>query len=107
MPLFLQDLARRFEPDGELASVLGSTVNLLLHHESLLRPEGLGGADAGWRGVISGLEALVSVKPIAVMITQLPEWNPQDATAPDFEFKSLLGPLLRLNVFGKEWVSFI
>ncbi|PAV17237.1 ubiquitin conjugation factor E4 [Pyrrhoderma noxium] len=105
VPLFLQDLARRFEPDGELASVLGSTVNLLLHHESLLRPEGLGGADAGWRGVISGLEALVSVKPIAVMITQLPEWNPQDATAPDFEFKSLLGPLLRLNVFGKEWAT--
>lgn len=107
VPLFLQDLVQRFEPEDELESVLGSTVKLLLFHESLARPEGLGGADAGWRGVVSGLEALVAIKAIAIMITKLPEWSPPTATAPNFELTSLMGPLLRLSVFGREWVSIL
>lgn len=77
IPLFLNDLAQRFEPDGELVNVLGPTVKMLLFHDSLARREGLGGADQGWRNVMSGLEALVSVKPIAIMLTQMEEWNPQ------------------------------
>ncbi|KAH8114701.1 ubiquitin elongating factor core-domain-containing protein [Phellopilus nigrolimitatus] len=103
VPVFLHDLAQRFEPDDELSGVLGSTVRLLLFHVSLARPDGLGGADAGWRGVVAGLEALVAVKSIAVMITRLPEWNPPTATAPDLEKTSLMGPLMRLSVFGREW----
>ncbi|KAI5121069.1 hypothetical protein M0805_008583 [Coniferiporia weirii] len=103
IPLFLQDLTQRFEPDDELINVLGPTVKLLLFHESLARPEGLGGADSGWRGVVGGLEALLAVKPIAVMITKLPEWNPAEATAPNLELTSLMGPLMRLSVFGREW----
>lgn len=105
VPLFLNDLAQRFAPDDELTGVLGPVVKLLLSHECLTRPDGLGAAVAEWRGVVGGLEALVAVKPIAVMITQLPEWNPSDATAPTFEVKSLLGPLIRLSVFGREWVG--
>ncbi|EJC98051.1 uncharacterized protein FOMMEDRAFT_171416 [Fomitiporia mediterranea MF3/22] len=103
VPLFLQDLVARFEPDGELDSVLGTTIRQLLFHVSLARPEGIGGADAGWRGVLSGLEALVAIKPIAVMMTRLPEWNPSSATASNIELTSLMGPLLRLSVFGREW----
>lgn len=105
VPDFLQDLVQRFEPEGELGSVLGTTIKTLLFHASLARPEGLGGVDASWRGIVSGLEALVAIKPIAIMITRMPEWNPPSATPPTFEFMSLLGPLLRLNVFPREWVS--
>lgn len=102
---FLQDIARRFEPDNEIDDILGPVVRQLLFHESLWRPEGLGGGDASWRGVVSGLEALVSVKSIAVMITRMPEWMPANATAASFEKVTLLGPLCRLGVFGREWAS--
>ncbi|KAJ7644172.1 ubiquitin elongating factor core-domain-containing protein [Roridomyces roridus] len=101
--LFLQDLTRRFEPDNEIDGVLGPVVSQLLHHESLFRPEGLLGGDAAWRGVIGGLEALVSVKGIAVMITRLEDWIPLEATAATFERASLMGPLCRLGIFGREW----
>ncbi|PBK97395.1 hypothetical protein ARMGADRAFT_987069 [Armillaria gallica] len=100
---FLQDLARRFEPDNEIDGILGPVVQQLLFHPSLFRPEGLGGGDASWRGVVSGLEALVSVKAIANMITRMEEWNPPSATAPTFETASLMGPLCRLGVFSREW----
>ncbi|PFH54088.1 hypothetical protein AMATHDRAFT_136414 [Amanita thiersii Skay4041] len=100
---FLQDLARRFEPDNEIDGILGPVVRGLLFHESLSRPEGLGGGDASWRGVVSGLEVLVSIKSVATMITRMEEWNPPEATAFDFETKSLLGPLCRLGIFAREW----
>ena len=87
--------------------ILAPVVRLLLYHESLFRPEGLGGGDASWRGVISGLEVLVSVKSIATMITRMPEWNPQNVSAASFERVSLLGPLCRLGVFSQEWVCYI
>ncbi|KZT65802.1 hypothetical protein DAEQUDRAFT_746846 [Daedalea quercina L-15889] len=99
---FLQDLVKRFEPDNEIDGVLGPVVNQLCFHESLFRPEGLAGGDGSWRSVISGLEALVGIKSIAVMITRLQFWNP-DATPPTFERVSLMGPLLRLGVFDREW----
>ncbi len=97
---FLQDLVRRFEPDNEIDGVLGPVVVKLCSHESL--NAGFASGD-GWRGVVSGLEALVSVKAIANMITRLPEWNPE-TTAPEFETRCLLGRLLRLGVFHREWV---
>ncbi|KAK7469287.1 Ubiquitin conjugation factor E4 [Stygiomarasmius scandens] len=100
---FLQDLAHRFEPDNELDGVLAPVVRQLLFHPSLFRTEGLGGGDASWRGVVGGLEALVSVKAIATMITRMEDFNPDDVSAPVFEVKSLMGPLCRLNVFSREW----
>ncbi|KAG6897645.1 hypothetical protein C0992_012624 [Termitomyces sp. T32_za158] len=100
---FLKDLAHRFEPDNEIEGVLGPVVKSLLFHESLFRPEGLGGGDASWRGIMGGLELLVSIKPIATMITRMEDWNPKDATAPTFETRALLGPLCRLGVFSREW----
>ncbi|PIL22469.1 hypothetical protein GSI_15157 [Ganoderma sinense ZZ0214-1] len=99
---FLQDLVRRFEPDNEIDGVLGPVVTRLCSHQSLA--VGFASGD-GWRGVISGLEALVTVKPIAAMITRLPEWNPETSSAPEFETRSLFGPLLRLGVFHREWGS--
>ncbi|EPT05311.1 hypothetical protein FOMPIDRAFT_1045367 [Fomitopsis schrenkii] len=101
---FLHDLVKRFEPDNEIDDVLGPVVAQLCFHESLFRPEGLAGGDGSWRAVISGIEALVNIKAIAVMITRLHYWNPE-ATPPTFERVSLLGPLLRLGVFDREWPS--
>jgi ubiquitin conjugation factor E4 B len=101
----LQDLARRFEPDNEIDGVLGPVVLELLFHPCLFGLEGLGSSDASWRGVVGGLEALVSIKSIAIMITRMEQWNPPTATAADFERLSLLGPLCRLGLFGTEWVK--
>ncbi|KAI0670862.1 ubiquitin conjugation factor E4 [Trametes maxima] len=99
--LFLQDLVRRFEPDNELDGILGPVVAHLCFHPSISE----GFVNDGWRNVISGLEALVSVKAIAAMITRLPQWNPENVAAPQFEKTSLLGPLLGLGVFEREWPS--
>ena len=101
---FLQDLARRFEPDNEIDDVLGPVIRRLLFHPSLFRPEGLAGGDSSWRGVVGGVEALVSIKSIAIIFTRLDEWNPPHATAPTFETVTLMGPLCRLGVFSREWV---
>ncbi|GJE98441.1 Ubiquitin conjugation factor E4 [Phanerochaete sordida] len=103
---FLQDLARRFDnEDQELDAVLGPVLRGLCFHEALFRPEGLAGGDASWRGVISGLEALISVKPIANMLTRLEDFNPPNAQAHNIELVSLFGPILRLGVFDREWPS--
>ncbi|KAK1229888.1 Ubiquitin conjugation factor E4 [Marasmius sp. AFHP31] len=102
---FLQDLTVRFEPDNEIDGILGPVVQHLLFHPSLFRPEGLAGGDSSWRGVVGGMEALVSVKAIASMITRMPEWNPPNANATNIETISLMGPLCRLGVFAREWPS--
>jgi ubiquitin conjugation factor E4 B len=76
-----------------------------------MRPEGIGGSsgDSGWRAVVSGMEALVGVKPIAEMITRMPEWFGDgvgvEVTAANFERVTIMGPLLRLGTFSREWVS--
>ncbi|KAI0632350.1 ubiquitin conjugation factor E4 [Trametes polyzona] len=99
--LLLQDLVKRFEPDNEIDGVLGPVVAQLCFHPSIAR----GFVDDGWRSVVSGLEALVSIKPVAAMITRLAQWNPENVPAPQFEKASLLGPLLGLGVFEREWPS--
>ncbi|KAI9465596.1 ubiquitin elongating factor core-domain-containing protein [Lactarius psammicola] len=103
VPRLLQDIVQRFDPEGGLAEILGPVVTKLLFHPCLFREEGLAASDPRWRGVLTGLEALVAHKQIATMITKMDEWIPADATAMTFETKSLMGPLLRLNVFSREW----
>lgn len=104
VPRFLQDIVQRFDPEDALTEILGPAVTKLLFHPSLFREEGLAASDPRWRGVLTGLEALVGHKEIATMIIKMDEWNPVDATSATFETKSLMGPLLRLNVFSREWV---
>lgn len=101
----LSDIVWRFDPDGELESVLGPVVIGLLHHECLFSPEGIASADSLWRGVVGGLEVLVANKSVVKMMCMMEEWCANDADAPNVERASLLGPLLRLNVFPTEWVS--
>ena len=108
MQPFLLDLVRRFDnEDQELDGILAPVVRGLCFHESLFRPEGLAGGDASWRGIISGLEALVSVKAIGNAITRLEDFNPPNAQAHNIELTSLFGPILRLGVFDREWVRYI
>ncbi|KAF8517435.1 ubiquitin elongating factor core-domain-containing protein [Hysterangium stoloniferum] len=99
---FFTDLSNRFFGEG-LEDVMSPIFQQLCFHESLLRPEGLGGGDTAWRSVVAALECLTSIKGIATIITRLDAWCPEDATAADFEKRSLLGPLLRLGVFNREW----
>ncbi|KAJ8582493.1 hypothetical protein M405DRAFT_937743 [Rhizopogon salebrosus TDB-379] len=106
---FLQDIVTRFTDPDELSQTLGTLVRLLSSHHSLMRPEGIGGSsgDSGWRAVVSGMEALVGVKPIAEMITRMPEWFGEgvgvEVTAANFERVTIMGPLLRLGTFSREW----
>jgi ubiquitin conjugation factor E4 B len=104
IPQLLQDIVDRFDPEGGLTEVLGPVVIKLLFHPSLFREDGLAASDPQWRGILTGLQALVAHKQIAITITKMDEWNPADATAITFETRSLMGPLLRLNVFPREWV---
>jgi ubiquitin conjugation factor E4 B len=105
VPQFLQDVVHRFDPEDGLADILRPVVIKLLFHPCLFREEGLAASDPQWRGVLTGLEALVAHKQIAIMITKMDEWNPVAARAATFEMTSLMGPLLRLNVFTREWVG--
>jgi len=66
---------------------------------------GIGGGDVTWRGVLSALDELVKVKPIAVMITRMEEWNPENVDAKGLERESLMGPICSLGVFPYDWVS--
>ena len=101
---FLTDIVQRFEPDGELDDVLGPVIRLLLSHPSLSNPQGIAGADSSWRSILAGLDILVTIKPIAALIPRMPEFNPPNANASNFEYLSLLGRLLRLNVYERDWV---
>ena len=103
---FIQELANRFEPDNEIDGVLGPVVKALLFHESLFRPDGIAGVDAGWRGVVGGLELLVSIKSVAKMVTRMEEWIPANTLPQNFERMSLMGPLCRLGLFSRDWVSY-
>ncbi|KAG2051581.1 hypothetical protein BDR06DRAFT_938883 [Suillus hirtellus] len=107
--LFLQDLVARFADPDELFTTLSTLVRTLIAHTLTIPSEGIGGSggDSAWRGVIGGMEALVGVKPIAEMITRMPQWLGEgfgvEVTAANFERLSLMGPLLRLGTFSREW----
>ncbi|KAG1881945.1 ubiquitin elongating factor core-domain-containing protein [Suillus tomentosus] len=107
--LFLQDLVARFADPDELLTTLSTLVHTLVAHTLTIPSEGIGGSggDSAWRGVIGGMEALVGVKLIAEMITRMPQWLGEgfgvEVTAANFERLSLMGPLLRLGTFSREW----
>ena len=98
------DLSVRFLDDG-LEEIVGPILRLLCFHPSLQRPEGLGGGDTAWRSIVAALECLVGVKGVAMVITRLDDWCPENADPSQLEHTSLMGPLLRLGVFNREWVS--
>ncbi|KAG8832211.1 hypothetical protein FRC17_001747 [Serendipita sp. 399] len=100
---FLTDLGKRFHQDG-LEDVLGEV------HTTATLPPGL--STNSWRSSVMALECLCSVKPIASMITSLPEWNPpirNETTSSgvkngnEHERTSILGMVMRLGIFARDW----
>lgn len=98
------DISARFLDDG-LEEIVGPIIQQLCFHPSLLRPEGLAGGDASWRSIVAALESLVGIKGVATVITRLDKWCPENAGPAQLEHTSLMGPLLSLGVFNREWVS--
>ncbi|KZT60276.1 hypothetical protein CALCODRAFT_429528 [Calocera cornea HHB12733] len=99
---FVSDLAKRFDGDG-LEDIMGPVVNgvmNLLKEYQFEMPNIMG---EEWRKVTAALEALVSVKSVAQMLPTLDTWDPDQAPGNLWELLSLLGPLLRLSVFPREW----
>jgi ubiquitin conjugation factor E4 B len=98
------DLSARFLDDG-LEEIVEPIIQILCFHPSLQRPEGVGGGDVAWRSIVAAIDCLVGVKGVASVMTRFDEWCPQNASPAQFEHVSLMGPLLRLGVFNREWVS--
>lgn len=58
------------------------------------------------------LACLFGIKPIAAMITRLPEWNPEIwseetgkgvKNGKEHEKESILGMILRIGIFARDW----
>lgn len=62
---FVGDLAKRFADDG-LEDIFGDVITTVV---SALPNEGLGGGGSEWRGVVGALEALVSDKNVATIVS--------------------------------------
>jgi ubiquitin conjugation factor E4 B len=99
---FLNDLVQRWEAD-ELQDVLGGVVRSLAFHPVL--KHGFFEPSNQWRGIAAALQELVTIKPIARMVTNMDEWTvPENCPANELEKRSLLGPLFRMGVYAREWV---
>ncbi|CAE6469063.1 ubiquitin conjugation factor E4 B [Rhizoctonia solani] len=96
---FIGDLAKRFVDDG-LDDIFGPIINMVV---AALPAEGLGSGGSEWRAVVGALEALVSDKNVATTFARLPNWLPEGVAPQSVEFNSLLGPLARMGIFGREW----
>ncbi|CCA73755.1 related to UFD2-ubiquitin fusion degradation protein [Serendipita indica DSM 11827] len=116
---FLSDLAKRFHQDG-LEEVLGGVVRSvafsphlavgMVHTTATLSSTAVN--PTSWRSAVAALECLFSIKPIAAMITTLPQWNPdiwnQETrtgvkNGSDHEKSSILGMVMRLGIFARDW----
>ncbi|KDN45409.1 hypothetical protein RSAG8_04996, partial [Rhizoctonia solani AG-8 WAC10335] len=96
---FIGDLAKRFVDDG-LDEIFAPIINMVV---GALPAEGLGSGGSEWRAVVGALEALVSDKHVATTVSRLPNWLPEGVAPHNVEFDSLLGPLARMGIFGREW----
>jgi len=99
---FLNDLVQRWEADG-LEEVLGGVVRSLAFHPVL--KHGFFEPSNQWQGIAAALHELLTIKPIARMVTSMDEWTvPDNCPTDQLERRSLLGPLFRMGVYAREWV---
>ncbi|CAE6526367.1 unnamed protein product [Rhizoctonia solani] len=96
---FVGDLAKRFLDDG-LDDIFGPIITMVI---GALPAEGLGSGGSEWRAIVGALEALVSDKNVAAVFPRLENWLPEGVAPHQVEFNSLLGPLARMGIFGREW----
>ncbi|KAG5519150.1 hypothetical protein PMAC_002238 [Pneumocystis sp. 'macacae'] len=88
---FIKALVYQFDEEGTLADLFGETVLELsnrLSQKTILD---------NYQPYIKVLNQLVTLKPFTLMITHLPRWLPENSTAADIEYTSILGPYLRLT----------
>lgn len=105
LPQFLTDLSSRFTEDQDsLKNILESILSFLFQEFFKAQPpvDLVGGE---WRKWIGALEVLVQVKGIAALVPKLAVFFLASASPEQIEWFSLLGPLTRLSVFPREWVS--
>jgi ubiquitin conjugation factor E4 B len=114
---FLNDLSGSFGQSNEMADVITPTLSLLFQEWFKITPTpDLLGSE--WKQYLGAMNTMAQVKGIAASVsctylhqlkqTQLPTlpiWVAPGVTAPKVEWQSLLGPLSRLSVFPREFVS--
>ncbi|ORX35769.1 ubiquitin elongating factor core-domain-containing protein [Kockovaella imperatae] len=97
---FLNDLAVAAE--DSLSEVLTPTLSLFFQEWFKIVPTpDLMGAD--WRRYLGAIATLVRSKHIAATLPTLPIWRASAVSAHTLEWQSLLGPLLRLSVYPREF----
>ncbi|WVR06922.1 hypothetical protein IAU60_003958 [Kwoniella sp. DSM 27419] len=100
---FLNDLSAGF-PSETMADVITPTLSLFFQEWYKITPTpDIMGSE--WRRYLGAVAVLVQVKGIAGLLPTLPIWIAPDVTAPKLEWQSLLGPLIRLSVFPREFSS--
>ncbi|CCJ31148.1 unnamed protein product [Pneumocystis jirovecii] len=88
---FIKALVYQFDKEGTLADLFGETVIELsnrLSQKTILD---------NYQPYIKVFNQLVTLKPFALMVTHLPRWLPENSTAADIEYTSILGPYFRLT----------
>ncbi|KAG5438977.1 hypothetical protein PCANB_002307 [Pneumocystis canis] len=88
---FIKELIYQFDEEGTLADLLGETVVELsrrLSKKTIMDD---------YQPYIKVFNQLVTLKPFTLMITHLPSWLPENSTATNIEYDSILGPYLRLT----------
>lgn len=90
--------------EGSLADVITPTLSLFFQEWFKIVPTpDLMGTE--WRKYLGAVSLLVKNKAIAALLPSLPIWVAPGVTASKIEWQSLLGPLTRLSVFSREFVS--
>ncbi|KAH9819920.1 ubiquitin elongating factor core-domain-containing protein [Melampsora americana] len=98
--LFIHELTQRFQDDG-LEDIIGPVIShISLQNNLRMALWHLGGHE--WRAPVRILVDLMELKPIAKMVTRLPEWlpsTPNMLNGKSLEVFCLLGPVLALSTF--------
>ncbi|GAA5912015.1 hypothetical protein JCM5296_007322 [Sporobolomyces johnsonii] len=112
LPSLLTDLSLRFTPspandfetglDEILAPLLLKFSTHLLANKLDIGGGGTPADGIGWREVLQAVQSLSEVKGVAATLPTIKNWDvvgEPGVTAPTIEYRSLLGPLLRLSTF--------
>ncbi|ORX94013.1 hypothetical protein K493DRAFT_315713 [Basidiobolus meristosporus CBS 931.73] len=92
---FLEELCVRFQEDG-IEEVLGPAftgISAVMRSQTLLTE---------FRTPLRTLSILTSIKPLAVALPKMPNWNPENLPPRTLELATLLGPFFKLSVFPED-----
>ena len=92
---FLEALVLRFSEEG-LQEIFGPLLNGI---SADMRSKTI---TTNYMPALRAMVRMVSYKPLAHLITQLPSFNPPGLPTRSFEVASMLGPFFRLSTFGSD-----